>query len=750
MEGVSDLQSLPSLTDEKLIGALEGRHGAQAVYTYAGPRVIVSLNPYDWESSQPLYSESVQTAYVSAPEGDLCGGRNSLPPHLYACAEQARRRRASPGNNQSIIVGGESGAGKTEAVKIIMRYLCGSTAAQPRSHPAHPTQPSLPLRDDGGMTLVRRLIELNPLLEAFGNAKTALNHNSSRFGKLITLHFRDAPTRGGRAGGGGGGGGGGGAATELVGAHAALRRHPLVLPPREGSRRPVRAERGDLPRLLSAGRWPRRRRQGAAAARRNVAGAVGRRRRRRRWWRGRARAHGDRVRDAPRGGGRRTLHGRAGRRDRGPRRRRALARAALWRGCGAAERPRRRRPRWWRRTAGRRPRQGRARLGGAARRRGGPAQDRRRRRRGPRRQAQRAAVRRGGAASCAGDAHDHGAWAEPRVRPFGRAGARVVGRPYEAALRGALWVDCRARQRSDRAGVRRRRRRRPVDRATRPLWLRELRAQLARAARDQLRQRAAADAVQPRRLRRGARGGRGGGHRPRRGRVVVRGQRAVHGAPRGQQRDARQRRRLPRRRVAGAAAAGPAGAPQRGVRARRRHRRQLCPQGLPGPPRERPPLRPIDAHPPHALVARRRRRARLARAGRQQPRQRADDVARQGRRRRQRLGQPLDADAAPLHGPPLCGRGVVRRDRLPREERRRRRAAAPRAPPRGGTPAHGAHPRGGRRRRRPWRRVGRHCRRVVGVVVGGGVGGGRAPSRDAAAWRARPASSKAAGRRTRH
>ena len=73
--------------------------------------MVISVNPYDWSVSLPLYSASTSDAYRLAPEGDLCGGRRSLAPHLYAVAEQALRRRMSPGYAQSVLIGGESGAG---------------------------------------------------------------------------------------------------------------------------------------------------------------------------------------------------------------------------------------------------------------------------------------------------------------------------------------------------------------------------------------------------------------------------------------------------------------------------------------------------------------------------------------------------------------------------------------------------------------------------------------------------------------
>ena len=88
-----DLQTLPTLTDAAMLATLEARYQHRHCYTYSGPRVVVSLNPYDWSVSLPLYSEAVRAQYGAAPEGDLSGGRRSLPPHIYAVAEQARRQQ---------------------------------------------------------------------------------------------------------------------------------------------------------------------------------------------------------------------------------------------------------------------------------------------------------------------------------------------------------------------------------------------------------------------------------------------------------------------------------------------------------------------------------------------------------------------------------------------------------------------------------------------------------------------------------
>ena len=112
-------------------------------------------------------------------------GRAALPPHLYAVAELARRRRAgddgirAEAQTQALLVSGESGAGKTEAVKILLAYVCQHDHARCAELP-------------------QQLVEINPLLEAFGNACTALNANSSRFGKLLSLQYdRDGRLCGG-------------------------------------------------------------------------------------------------------------------------------------------------------------------------------------------------------------------------------------------------------------------------------------------------------------------------------------------------------------------------------------------------------------------------------------------------------------------------------------------------------------------------------------------------------------------------
>ena len=105
-----------------------------------------------------------------------------LPPHLYAMADRAFRSMKVDGTSQSIVISGESGAGKTESSKIVMRYLamCG----EPSGRGAEEKRAS-----DVLTSLAEKVLNCNPILEAFGNAKTVMNHNSSRFGKFTRIHF---------------------------------------------------------------------------------------------------------------------------------------------------------------------------------------------------------------------------------------------------------------------------------------------------------------------------------------------------------------------------------------------------------------------------------------------------------------------------------------------------------------------------------------------------------------------------------
>jgi myosin-5 len=147
-------------------------------YTRTGD-IVIAVNPYEWIHS--LYTPAKQEQYArkilwdyKKTEEDV---RKHLEPHVYETSALSYRGLALDGMNQSILVSGESGAGKTETVKIAMNHIA-MIQAGPNAKEHMTTSP-----------VVQRVIESNPLLEAFGNAKTSRNDNSSRFGKYLQLQF---------------------------------------------------------------------------------------------------------------------------------------------------------------------------------------------------------------------------------------------------------------------------------------------------------------------------------------------------------------------------------------------------------------------------------------------------------------------------------------------------------------------------------------------------------------------------------
>ncbi|KAG7594707.1 IQ motif EF-hand binding site [Arabidopsis thaliana x Arabidopsis arenosa] len=157
LDGVDDLMQLSYLNEPAVLYNLEYRYNQDMIYTKAGP-VLVAVNPF---KEVPLYGNRNIEAYRK---------RSNESPHVYAIADTAIREMIRDEVNQSIIISGESGAGKTETAKIAMQYLAAL---------------------GGGSGIEYEILKTNPILEAFGNAKTLRNDNSSRFGKLIEIHFSE-------------------------------------------------------------------------------------------------------------------------------------------------------------------------------------------------------------------------------------------------------------------------------------------------------------------------------------------------------------------------------------------------------------------------------------------------------------------------------------------------------------------------------------------------------------------------------
>lgn len=180
IENVCDILSVSDLTSEKFVEILQNRYNSNEIYTFVGP-IVIAVNPY--QRLDALYSEDCMDKYAK-------GGDHKVP-HVFVVADRAYRTLVhslvlSNGKvkdtvkNQSILVSGKSGAGKTETTKVIMQYLARL------SHRKSVSESTC----DGKLGLLEdKVLESNPLLEAFGNARTMNNDNSSRFGKFIEIQF---------------------------------------------------------------------------------------------------------------------------------------------------------------------------------------------------------------------------------------------------------------------------------------------------------------------------------------------------------------------------------------------------------------------------------------------------------------------------------------------------------------------------------------------------------------------------------
>uniref|UniRef100_A0A8B9PZ11 Myosin IF n=1 Tax=Apteryx owenii TaxID=8824 RepID=A0A8B9PZ11_APTOW len=168
--GVDDMVLLSKITEEAIVENLKKRFMDDYIFTYIGP-VLISVNPF---KQMPYFTDREIELYQGAAQYEN-------PPHIYALTDNMYRNMLIDGENQCVIISGESGAGKTVAAKYIMGYIS---------------------KVSGGGEKVQHvkdiILQSNPLLEAFGNAKTVRNNNSSRFGKYFEIQF----SRGGEPDGG--------------------------------------------------------------------------------------------------------------------------------------------------------------------------------------------------------------------------------------------------------------------------------------------------------------------------------------------------------------------------------------------------------------------------------------------------------------------------------------------------------------------------------------------------------------------
>ncbi|KZT36991.1 myosin 5 [Sistotremastrum suecicum HHB10207 ss-3] len=171
LETADDLATLSHLNEPSVLHTIRNRYAQHSIYTYSGI-VLIAVNPFQRVA---MYGPEIIQAYSGRK-------KEELEPHLFAIAEDAYTRMQHDGEGQTIIVSGESGAGKTESAKLIMRFLA---SVNPPDSAKGRTKLSL----DESSEVERQILATNPILEAFGNAKTTRNDNSSRFGKYIQILF---------------------------------------------------------------------------------------------------------------------------------------------------------------------------------------------------------------------------------------------------------------------------------------------------------------------------------------------------------------------------------------------------------------------------------------------------------------------------------------------------------------------------------------------------------------------------------
>ncbi|XP_033226545.1 unconventional myosin-IXb-like isoform X2 [Belonocnema kinseyi] len=159
-----DLCQLPDLNEQTLLDNLRARFLAGKIYTYVGS-ILIALNPFKF---YPIYNPK----YVSLYQNRRLG--TDIPPHIFAIADAAYHCMLKEKKNQCIVISGESGSGKTESTNFLLHHL--TALSQKGSH---------------GSGVEQTILSAGPVLEAFGNAKTAHNNNSSRFGKFIQVNYKE-------------------------------------------------------------------------------------------------------------------------------------------------------------------------------------------------------------------------------------------------------------------------------------------------------------------------------------------------------------------------------------------------------------------------------------------------------------------------------------------------------------------------------------------------------------------------------
>ncbi|XP_025078499.1 unconventional myosin-IXa-like isoform X4 [Pomacea canaliculata] len=158
-----DLCNLPDLNEQTLLQNLKARFTNSSIYTYVGS-ILIAVNPFKFF---PIYNPKYVKMYQNKRLGEL-------PPHIFAIADAAYHTMLKTRQNQCIVISGESGSGKTESTNLLLHHLT-----------------ALSHKGLHGSGVEQTILEAGPVLEAFGNAKTVHNNNSSRFGKFIQVNYKE-------------------------------------------------------------------------------------------------------------------------------------------------------------------------------------------------------------------------------------------------------------------------------------------------------------------------------------------------------------------------------------------------------------------------------------------------------------------------------------------------------------------------------------------------------------------------------
>lgn len=171
LEAADDLLSLPNLDEANILHSLRVRYWQGHVYSYAG-KILLAVNP--WRKVD-IYDRPHLRRFLAAKT-------QGTEPHIFATAAEAHRTMLASAKSQCVLISGESGAGKTESTKYVLQVLtlAGGSNGGTVGGVA---------RQQQDRSVADQIMLGNPVLEAFGNAKTLRNDNSSRFGKYIDLHF---------------------------------------------------------------------------------------------------------------------------------------------------------------------------------------------------------------------------------------------------------------------------------------------------------------------------------------------------------------------------------------------------------------------------------------------------------------------------------------------------------------------------------------------------------------------------------